>query len=410
MQTKTATAGNHGLRIKNDCSIRLELDDASGIHVQVQSKIGALYGRRIESLCQDVLRHYEIRNASVTIEDTGALDFVLAARLETCIRRLLPTARTYLPEFLPGNRYKSSRERMRFSRLYIPGNSPGMMINAGIYQAHGIILDLEDSVALEKKDEARLLVRNALRQVDFYGAERMVRINQLPMGLDDLEEIVPQNVHVILLPKCESGEEVTKVNMKIQAIQGAQGQAGEIFLMPIVESALGVLRAYEIATAAPNVAAMAIGLEDYCADIGVPRTREGGESQHARNCLVTACKAARIQAIDSVFSDFQDEEGLRRTASYSKSIGFEGIGCIHPNQIRPVHDCFAPTEGEICKAQAIVRAYTQAQAAGQGVVALGSKMIDAPVVKRSRQLIERAIALGQITQDWSASDETGRVG
>lgn len=405
MENKPVFAGNKGLRVKSDCYVSLELTKTGGIKLQIDSKVGALYGGNIEKLCRNVLHHFGIKNASVTIEDTGAYDFVIAARLEACVRQLKKVEKAYLPEFIPENKYASSAERMRFSRLYIPGNTPAMMINAGIYGAHGIILDLEDAVAPPKKDEARLLVRNALRQVNFYGAERMVRINQLPRGLDDLEEIIPQNVHVVLLPKCESKEQVQEVNKKIQSIQKNKKLKGEIYMMPIIESALGVIRAYEIASAADNVVAVAIGLEDYSADLGVQRTKEGFESQYARSYLVNACRAAGVQAIDSAFSDFQDEEALRKTVLKLKSLGFEGIGCIHPNQIKPVHDSFAPQKEEIAKAKAIVRVFEKAKEEGFGVVALGSKMIDAPVVKRAVLSIDRAIALGKLSEDWRTQDE-----
>lgn len=405
MENKQVFAGNKGPKVKNDCYVSLELAETGGIKLQINSKVGAYYGGDIEKLCRDVLHHFGIENASVTVEDTGAYDFVIAARIEACVRQLKKVEKAYLPEFIPENKYASSAERMRFSRLYIPGNTPAMMINAGIYGAHGIILDLEDAVAPPKKDEARLLVRNALRQVNFYGAERMVRINQLPRGLDDLEEIIPHNVHVVLLPKCESKEQVQEVNKKIQSIQKNKKLKGEIYMMPIIESALGVIRAYEIASAANNVVAVAIGLEDYSADLGVQRTKEGFESQYARSYLVNACRAAGVQAIDSAFSDFQDEEALRKTVLKLKSLGFEGIGCIHPNQIKPVHESFAPQAEEIAKAKAIVRVFEKAKENGLGVVALGSKMIDAPVVKRAVLSIDRAIALGKLSEDWRTQDE-----
>jgi len=405
MEKKQAFAGNRGPKVKNDCYISLELAKSGGIQLQLDSKVGVYYGGSIEKLCKEVLVHLGVRHASVTIEDVGAYDFVIAARLEACVRQVKKVEKAYVPAFIPENRYSSSAERMRFSRLYIPGNTPGMMINAGIYGAHGIILDLEDAVAPAKKDEARLLVRNALRQVNFYGAERMVRINKLPRGLDDLEEIIPHNVHVVLLPKCESREQVQEVNKKIASIRKGKKLKGDVYLMPIIESALGVIRAYEIASSAENVVAVAIGLEDYCADLGVQRTKEGFESQYAKSYLANACRAAGVQAIDSVFSDFQDEEGLRKTVLKSKSMGFEGIGCIHPNQIKPIHESFAPQEEEITKAKAIVRVFEKAKESGLGVVALGSKMIDAPVVKRAVQSIDRAIALGKLSKDWRTQDE-----
>ena len=405
MYNKPVSAGNKGKDVRSDCHVSLELVETGGINLQIDSKVGSLYGAAIEKLCRDIMAYYEIEHATVTVEDTGAFDFVIAARLEACIRQLIQTSKTYLPEIIPENQYTTAPDRMRFSRLYIPGNSPKMMINAAIYGAHGVILDLEDSVAPQKKDEARLLVRNALRQINFYGAERMVRINQLPRGLDDLEEIVPHNVHVVLLPKCESKDQILQVNEKIRSIQEQQNLSGAVYLMPIIESALGVLRAYEIATAADNVVAVALGLEDYCADMGVKRTNEGAESLYAKGHLTNSCRAAGVQAIDSVFSDFQDEGALRRIVLQSKSLGFEGIGCIHPSQIRPVHECFAPTDDEITKAKEIVLVFEQAEEKGLGVVAIGSKMIDPPVVKRAVQAIDRAMALGKLSKDWRSEGE-----
>ena len=170
------------------------------------------------------------------------------------------------------NSYSTSRDRFRFTRLYLPGNTPGLMINAGLHSADGIILDLEDSVAPEKKDEARFLVRNALRQINFYGAERMVRINQGVRGLEDLHYVIPHNVNLILIPKCENTDYVKSVESEITAIKKKLNLNNQVFLMPVIESALGIENSFEIARSSGNVVAIAIGLEDYTADLGVPRT------------------------------------------------------------------------------------------------------------------------------------------
>jgi citrate lyase subunit beta/citryl-CoA lyase len=274
------------------------------------------------------------------------------------------------------------------------------MINAGLHGPDGVILDLEDSVHPAEKDAARLIVRNALRQVDFMGAERMVRINQGETGLGDLEFLVPHNVHVILIPKCESGEQVKAVDDRIQAIRKARKVDSEVYLMPIVESALGAIKAYEIATASPNVVALTIGLEDYTADLGTRRTNEGRESFWARSQVVNAARAARIQPIDTVFSDVRDMEGLRASVLEAKSLGFDGKGCIHPRQIKVINETFAPSAEEIDKAKRIVLAFEDAEARGLGVVALGSKMIDPPVVKRALHTIELAVAADKLDEDW----------
>jgi len=267
------------------------------------------------------------------------------------------------------------------------------MLNAGIHKPEGIILDLEDSVAPERKTEARLLVRNALCQVDFYGAERMVRINQLPAGLEDLDEVVPHYLNLVLLPKCEHALQVTEVVERIQSILKAHNQEREIFLMPIIESCLGVENAFEIASASQAVVAMAIGLEDYTADLGVKRTDRGAESLYARTRLVNACKAAGIQPIDSVYSDVANMEGLKKNVETSRSLGFEGMGCIHPRQVPVIQEAFTPTEEEINIAKRIVEAFEEAEARGSGVVALGSKMIDPPVVKRAQKILVLASKL-----------------
>ena len=301
---------------------------------------------------------------------------------------------------LPQNKYKTEKNSYRRSRLYLPGNTPKLALNAGIHKPDGVILDLEDSVAPSRKDEAKILVRNALRSIDFYGAERMVRINQIPKGLDDLEYIVPHNVNLILVPKCESAEQIKLVNEKIKEISKKKKVKNPIYLMPIIESALGIIKAYEIAIAVENVVSLAIGLEDYTADIGTQRTKEGKETIFARCQIVNAAKAAGIQAIDSVFSDVSDMEALKQNVLESKSLGFDGMGCIHPRQIKIIHEYFAPNNIEIEKAKKIVNAFHIATEKGLGVVSLGSKMIDSPVVKRAQRTIEQAIDAKKLKKNW----------
>ena len=391
---KRITTGNHGERVRSDCSVSLELRDKGGIELNLESKVERMFGTQIRKQVEEVLTTLGVSHAVVEIRDSGALPFVLAARLESAVRQLTEPAQSHIPEIISRNLYETARERTRFSRLYLPGNTPSMMINAGIHKPDGIILDLEDSVAPVKKAEAQLLVRNALCQVDFYGAERMVRINQLPAGLEDLDYIVPHHLHLVLIPKCESGDQVKEVDDRIRAILKEQGQKREVHLMPIVESALGVERAFEIATASERVVAMAIGLEDYTADLGVARTAGGEESLYARTRMVNACKAAGIQPIDSVYSDVADMEGLKANVERSRSLGFEGMGCIHPRQVPVIREGFTPTAREIQKAKRIIKAFEEAESKGLGVISIGTKMIDLPVVKRAQRTMELAIRFG----------------
>lgn len=397
--SKIAVTGNAGPRIRSDCELKLELRAGGGIEIKLASKVKSMYGNSITAELEKGLAFFGIKDALLKVNDSGALPFVLMARLEAAVKTLIDSDKELLPEMIEANMYGSDRKRFRFSRLYLPGNTPSMMLNAGLHSPDGVILDLEDSVAPAKKDEARLLVRNALRQVNFYGAERMVRINQGDRGIEDLKYILPHNVHLILVPKCESGDYIKKLEKETLRISDPDGTGHEVFFMPIIETALGVEKAYEIASASKNVVALAIGLEDYTADLGVQRTNEGTESLYARLRLVNAARAAGVQAIDSVFSDVSDMEALRKTAEVSKSYGFEGMGCIHPRQIQVIKDAFAPGTEEIEKAARIVKAYREAEEKGQGVVAIGSKMIDPPVVARALQTMKLAEKLNMLPED-----------
>jgi citrate lyase subunit beta/citryl-CoA lyase len=394
--SKIAETGNCGKDVHSDCKITLEITKSGGLRIEVISKVKTLFGDKIEALCKDVLKFFDIKNANLKIEDTGALNYVIAARVEAAVKTLIKTEKEFLLPLIPENKFETEKDRFRRSRLYLPGNTPKLALNAGIHGPDGIILDLEDSVAPAKKFEAAILVRNTLRSVNFYRAERMVRINQLPAGLKDLEYCVTHNVNMILLPKCESAEQIKQVNAKIKSFNKAKRK---IWLMPIIESALGVINSYEIATS-ENVVSLAIGLEDYTADIGAQRTNEGSESFYARTTLVNAAKAAKIQAIDSVFSDVSDMEALKQNVLRSKGLGFDGMGCIHPRQIKVIHDSYAPSSDEIEKAKKIVDAFITATEKGLGVVSLGTKMIDPPVVKRAERTIKLAINLGLIPENW----------
>ncbi len=396
---KVAITGNTGPRIRSDCELKLEIRSSGGIKINLESKVKVMYGNSITRLMKEGLDFFDIKHAVLDVNDSGALPFVHMARLETAVKAHVKTNKELLPEFSDHNKYHSERERFRFSRLYLPGNIPSMMLNAGLHSPDGIILDLEDSVAPAKKNEARILVRNALRQVNFYGAERMVRINQGERGFDDLKCVLPHNVHLILVPKCESAEYLQELSKHADGILAENNIKQELFFMPIIESAMGVEKAYQIASAVKNVVAIAIGLEDYTADLGVERTNEGRESLYARLRLVNAARAAGVQPIDSVFSDVSDMEALQETAKISKSIGFEGMGCIHPRQIKIIKASFAPGIDEIKKASEIVQAFLEAEEKGLGVVSVGSKMIDPPVVARARRIITLAEKLNLIPDE-----------
>jgi len=399
-------AGQRGEKVRSDCWVRLEPRASGGLEFCVQSKVKAMYGEAVRRTCQVVLEALGVKDTTVTVEDAGALDFVLAARIEAAVKRAgLGNDTVFLPPPGPGFGVRTTRERFRRSRLYLPGNEPKYFLNASLHKPDGIILDLEDGVAPSEKDAARLLVRNALRAVDFGHCERMVRINQGDRGFADLDAVVPQNVHVILIPKVESAEQVQAVDARAEKVRLAAGLESPCFLMPIIESALGCFNALAIATASPNVVALTIGLEDYTADLGAQRTPEGRESFWARQVVVNAARAAGVTPIDTVFSDFSDMEGLRQSVLEAKALGFEGKGCIHPRQVPVVHEAFAPSSEEVEKAKRIVLAFQDAERRGLGVVALGSKMVDPPVVKRALRTVRLAEALDLLPKDWQSLTE-----
>jgi citrate lyase subunit beta/citryl-CoA lyase len=400
--TARGEAGERGPKVRSDAWIAVELRDAGGVAIDLTSKVAEMYGESIRELIAEGCRQLGVEHAHVTIEDQGGLPFVLAARLETAVKRAWPDcSEEFLLPMSPRCEYETSRDRLRRSRLYLPGSQPKLFVNAGLHRPDGVILDLEDAVAPAEKDAACVLVRNALRAVDFGGAERMVRINQGEMGLGDLAWIAEHNVHLVLVPKVEDPDQVVEVAECLAEL--APGR--EIHLMPIIESCLGAWKAYEIAAAHPSVVALAIGLEDYTADLGTQRTLAGTESFWARAQVVNGARAAGVQPIDTVFSDVTDMDGLRESVVEAKGLGFVGKGCIHPRQIPVVHEALAPTEPEIEKAVRIVRAFDEAEANGLGVVSLGSKMIDAPVVKRALTTVATAVLVGKLDANWREATE-----
>lgn len=395
-EIRTGEAGHCGPEIRSDVHVRVEPRDRGGLQIELESRVNAYYGDSIRKQAEEVLEALGVRDAQIVIRDEGALPFVIAARIEAAVRRAgLGEGTRVLPDCvdLPA---ASERDRLRRSRLYLPGSEPKYFVNAALHGPDAIILDLEDSVHAAEKDAARLLVRNALRAVDFLHAERMVRVNQLPLGLEDLDEVIPESPDLVLIPKVENPDQVIAADKRIAAIKADYGITRPIWLMPILESALGIENAFAIARVSDQIVALTIGLEDYTADLGVVKTSTGAESLYARQRVVNAAHAAGVQAIDSVFGDVGDMDGLRAWGLNSRALGFEGMGCVHPAQIPVVHEAFAPGTNEIERAQKIVAAYHDAQQKGQGVISLGSKMIDPPVVQRALKLVAQAQAMGLV--------------
>lgn len=283
--------------------------------------------------------------------------------------------------------------------MYVPGNNPNMMADCMIYGADVILFDLEDSVPLQEKDAARYLVEYALRYLDFGNTEVAIRINGMdtPYWEEDIKKIIPEKPDMIRLPKAETKEQIKRLNEEISKIEEKSGiKVGNTKIMVSIESAKGLKNAYDIATASIRLQAIAIGGEDFTADLGVKRTREGNELLVARGELVLAAKAAKVDVIDSVFSDVNDEEGFRMETEKAKAMGFTGKSVINPRQIPIVHDVFKPTEEEIQEAIKITQVIEEAKKKGSGVISLNGKMVDKPIVEKAERVLELAKTLGLV--------------
>jgi len=285
--------------------------------------------------------------------------------------------------------------------MFVPGNNPGMMADAHIYGPDSIMLDLEDSVTMAEKDAARLLVHNALKSIDYGTTEMVVRINPLstPYGRKDVEAVVKAGVDVIRMPKTETAQEVRELEEEILKVETEIGRVGKTKIMAAIESALGIVNAYEIATASKRMMGIALGAEDYSANLKTNRTPGGAELLLARETIVVAARAAGIACFDTVYSNLDDMETFRKEVELIKTLGFDGKSIINPRQIEVVNEVFTPTEKEITKARAVVAAIKEAQAKGSGVISLNGKMVDRPVVLRAERTIALAVAAGVISEE-----------
>jgi len=287
--------------------------------------------------------------------------------------------------------------------LYVPGNNAGMVKDAHIYRSDSVMFDLEDSVSLNEKDSARLLIFNALKTLDYEGIETVVRINGLntPFGADDIKAMVRARPHIIRLPKADSAEEIKEVEALIEKEEKLVGlKQGTIKLMAAIEGPLGVINAYSIASASKRLVGIALGAEDYVTNMKTKRSPEGTEILFARSQIVTAARAAGIYALDTVYSDINNEEGFLEEVKHIKQLGFDGKSVISPRQITPVHKIYTPDQKEIGFALRVIDAIQEAEQKGSGVISLDGKMIDKPVVERAERILMMAKASGiRINED-----------
>ncbi|MCE5201005.1 MAG: CoA ester lyase [Synergistaceae bacterium] len=283
---------------------------------------------------------------------------------------------------------------MRRTMLYLPGNNPNMLTRGHLFGSDGLILDLEDAVAMAEKDTARILVRHFLKQGEFGNCEVTVRINGVDTEYwkDDLAAVIPfTSLTGIRAPKVDDAGTVRILDEELSHVEEKNGiPVGRTKIFCLLETAKGIWNAYDIASASPRVAAIIPGGEDLTADLKTNRSKEGTELEWARRMLVFAARAAGVDPIDTVFPRVTDDEGLRKETEFIKQLGFEGKSVIHPNQIPIIHDVFKPTEKEIEQAIKIVKAAKEAAKHGQGAVSVDGRMVDVPVVKRAEHTLLKA--------------------
>lgn len=362
-----------GRNEKRDCFIKVKEGDGK---INVRSKTGELFREHIEDIISKRMEEIDI-TADVEIEENGALDYVIIARLESAIAKAtmgdIPDKKI--------RRGKTAKDRVRRSRLYVPGNNPRFINSVAVYGSDCIILDLEDSVAFEHKHDARYLVKNALKTMDFGNSEIWVRINK-EMAREDINSILYGNPHGICIPKVESREDVEVIEKILSEVNL------DCHLMPIVETAKGIKNVEDIADASERMVAIAFGAEDYTRDIG--GRREWETLLYPRCRIVTASKSSNIQALDTIYPNVEDMDGLIEETKKIIKLGFDGKGAIHPGQIEVIHECFMPSQEEIEEARKIIDAIENARKEGRGVATLNGKMIDLPVENKARRILKLA--------------------
>ncbi len=285
---------------------------------------------------------------------------------------------------------------MRRTMLFLPGNTPNMLINGDVLGADSIILDLEDAVSPDEKDAARILVRNALKYQKAETCETIIRINPTESGfwMKDLDEVIPYKPHLIMPTKVDSAQVVQKVSAYIAEVEARHGmEVGKIGILPLIETALGVEQAFQIASADPRVVGLFLGGEDLTADLQCKRTKEGKEIFYSRSRIVCAARACGIEAYDTPFTDVEDSEGLVKDTKLAKSLGFSGKAVISPRHVETVNELFSPTQADIEYAHDVMDAIEEGKRQGKGVISLRGKMIDAPIVKRAQQVLEMELQM-----------------
>jgi len=288
------------------------------------------------------------------------------------------------------------------SWMFVPGHRQKMIDKALGLNADAIMLDIEDGVAPNEKDAARKNIAESLGREKARGTPaRYVRINAIghPRMDADLQAVVRPGLEGLVCPKVDTADEVRKVDALLNDKEPQNKLTrGSVKLLIAVESPTGLLNAPAIAAASPRIIGIIFGAEDFGREIGLPTVREGEARDliYARSSIVVAAAAAHVQAVDGVWVDLNDGQGLLGFAKQSRRLGFSGMSCIHPSQVEAINQTFSPTAEEIDYCQKVLHAFEEANARGDGSIAFGGQLIDRPIVERARRTVEMAKSLGMV--------------
>ena len=279
------------------------------------------------------------------------------------------------------------------SLLFVPGNQPNMLEKAASFSPDAFVPDMEDSVAWDDKSQARQVVTDHLEMLEKTGKRVIQRINSLDTGLceEDLAAIVGPHIYGVSVGKINTVQDVTVISEYIGELESSSGiSQGSIKLVLWIETALGLLNAYEILSSDDRIIAAAFGAEDFTNDMGIKRNEDDREILFPRSQVAIAAKAAGVLALDTPFFGFRDPDSLKSNSELSKSIGFKGKFAIHPLQVAIINECFSPSGQEIDHALEVIRVFEEAAALGRGSTSLEGQVVDVPVVKRAEALLDQA--------------------
>ncbi|HUY09682.1 MAG TPA: CoA ester lyase [Candidatus Dormibacteraeota bacterium] len=280
------------------------------------------------------------------------------------------------------------------SWMFVPGNKERFLVKAATSDVDCVFLDLEDGVPVAEKAAAREMVANSLG-ARLQGPLRFVRINSMdsPWWEEDLDAVVGSQIEGICVPKVQSPREIVILAESLRRRESAHSlPLDEVRIVAAIESAAGLVNATAIAAASPRLVGLMFGAEDYALDLGLGTNREGEarELLYHRSAMVAAAAAARVLSIDGVFPNLDDPEGLSQDVLQARRLGFRGKSTFNPRQVEEINRVFSSTSDELAYAKLVVKAFEDAQARGDGSVAIGGQLVDLPIVMRARRLLEVA--------------------